>query len=344
MNEQPEDVLVKNPILQKMMEKFFTEHFKDVQDTGEKMTGLNVELKQKLDKMRSLRDFNKEHVTIRNNNIIKSPSNTTVYVPALQKKLTPQQGVIHTINHECIPNDVDLFVELVRMEQHPQDAVRNMMDLEQAQQKADRAILEAEKFRANVEAPGRSNMIDQLLVRQSIEPNFDNHDNNLSTTGQILVNPQSSNNEKLIGNADKVFVNPRFVDNEQMVGNMEGISLPAQGQLDGTREAMNMLNIGSGVSDDDFFHLTCHIKPNLNHKIEQGELSWKNYCQRIDWEVEAVKKVGWNGSKEMVVHIWYQLKKIAKLVVSGDGNKPLGLMLPSIVVITLIGQRKYGSI
>ena len=32
-----------------------------------------------------------------------------------------------------------------------------------------------------------------------------------------------------------------------------------------------MMNIGSGVSDDDFFHLTCHIDPNLIHKIEKGE-------------------------------------------------------------------------
>ena len=29
--------------------------------------------------------------------------------------------------------------------------------------------------------------------------------------------------------------------------------------------------IGCGVSDDDFFHLTCHIDPNLFHKIEKGE-------------------------------------------------------------------------
>ena len=34
---------------------------------------------------------------------------------------------------------------------------------------------------------------------------------------------------------------------------------------------LNMLNIGSGVSDDDFFHLTCHIEPSLIHKIEKGE-------------------------------------------------------------------------
>ena len=30
-------------------------------------------------------------------------------------------------------------------------------------------------------------------------------------------------------------------------------------------------NTGAGVSDDDFFHLTCHIDPSLFHKIEKGE-------------------------------------------------------------------------
>ena len=30
-------------------------------------------------------------------------------------------------------------------------------------------------------------------------------------------------------------------------------------------------DIGSGVTDDDFFHLTCFIDPNLIHKIERGE-------------------------------------------------------------------------
>ena len=33
----------------------------------------------------------------------------------------------------------------------------------------------------------------------------------------------------------------------------------------------NIPDIGCGVSDDDFFHLTCHIEPALIHKIEQGE-------------------------------------------------------------------------
>ena len=34
---------------------------------------------------------------------------------------------------------------------------------------------------------------------------------------------------------------------------------------------INIMDIGSGVSDDDFFHLTCHIEPSLIHKIEKGE-------------------------------------------------------------------------
>ena len=33
----------------------------------------------------------------------------------------------------------------------------------------------------------------------------------------------------------------------------------------------NIPNIGQGVSDDDFFHPTCHINPTLIHKIERGE-------------------------------------------------------------------------
>ena len=30
-------------------------------------------------------------------------------------------------------------------------------------------------------------------------------------------------------------------------------------------------NVGAGLSDDDFFHLTCHIDPTLMNKIEKGE-------------------------------------------------------------------------
>ena len=30
-------------------------------------------------------------------------------------------------------------------------------------------------------------------------------------------------------------------------------------------------NVGAGLSDDDFLHLTCHVEPTLMNKIEKGE-------------------------------------------------------------------------
>ena len=38
-----------------------------------------------------------------------------------------------------------------------------------------------------------------------------------------------------------------------------------------TNTPMLVQNIGTGLSDDDFFHLTCHIEPSLVAKIEKGE-------------------------------------------------------------------------
>ena len=66
--------------------------------------------------------------------------------------------------------------------------------------------------------------------------------------------------------------------------------------LSGTSNtSFELPNIGSGISDDDFFHLTFHIDPNLIHKIEKGEfvelekllpkerLGGKNDDGRLEW-------------------------------------------------------------
>ena len=165
---------------------------------------------------------------------IKSPSDTTMYAPALQRKLTPNNTNndigLFIVNEESNPvfpqlqiateeavgdktpfihpnqqfckdlNTVTNFVETVRIEQHPEDfqgrrkSDTAAVDLEQARLRADKALVDAEKYKARVE------------------------------------NPSGTNNDPF-----------------------------------------RLLDIGSGVSDDDFFHLTCHIDPNLIHKIEKGE-------------------------------------------------------------------------
>ena len=52
-------------------------------------------------------------------------------------------------------------------------------------------------------------------------------------------------------------------------GNFDKLAMDVDASIEQNRNSLNILNIGSGVSDDDFFHLTCHIDPNLIHKIEK---------------------------------------------------------------------------
>ena len=243
-----------------MMEKFFDDKFKNLQ-------------KQQNNAGRTMAKVGdiSHHV--------KSPSDTTIYAPALQKKLMPV-GVINTalsfgeetdprviqqndhteeitqdLNNLMRTSDVNAsnrsnvqnFVEAVRMQDHPEDIqsrrrLGNQEELEMARNKAEKTILEAEKFHAVVEPPPGNNC--------NISPNL---------------------------------------------------------QFD------QILNIGSGVSDDDFFHLTCHIEPNLIHKIEKGEF--------IELEKLLPKdKLGGQGTEENRLE-WVQKDGGTLLVPAQRDNK-----------------------
>ena len=152
-------------------------------------------------------------------------------------------------------NDITDFVEAVRIQQHLEDAERGnfrmrtdtaALELQEVQQKAEKSIIDAERFKALVEQPG-----------------------NVTSIPPISFGNAQLSNVNGLGNA----MNDK---------NDEGDSL-------------NLLDIGSGVSDDDFFYLTCHIEPNLIHKIEKGEfvelekllpkekLGGKSEESRLEW-------------------------------------------------------------
>ena len=102
-----------------------------------------------------------------------------------------------------------------------------------AWKKAEHAVIEVEKFRADIATPPAGNDYNQL--NRQVE--------NLFVCGDP---PQSDNIVQM---------------------NMQN---PQQSVFSVT-EQPGLLSIGSGLSDDDFFHLTCHIEPSLIHKIEKGE-------------------------------------------------------------------------
>ena len=215
-DELDEEHLMNDPVMQRVMEKYFDKRFKDLQAGKEDANTTNASRhKGKIHK-------NHRDVNVQQTHAIKSPSDTTIYTPAIQKRAKTRDmipipcecnlvnefqqqmsliGLGRTSDFVSIPmnNSVNTLIETVHNEQHPQDGRRAMEtnteeELEQAQIRADKALAEAERMKAQIEQP-------------------------------------------------------------------PGIYLQNQG----------IPNIGSGVSDDDFFHLTCYIDPSLILKIEKGE-------------------------------------------------------------------------
>ena len=189
---------------------------------------------------------------------VKSPSDTTLYAPALVKsplltgvnKETERQDQMKSVD-----NMVSAFVDNVRLEhrQELQEKERwksstmnqQPVGFEEARTRADRNVIEAEKFRASVVDPDKGRNIDM--------PSGDN------------VNYRAMT---------------EFVtDTGLQEGGVLLLNEPVRSQIMPDRTKTNDLllqqshipHIGAGVSDDDFFHLTCHIDPNLFLKIEKGE-------------------------------------------------------------------------
>ena len=191
-----DDQLANLPRVRDLFNQFWAEKMKELNHEGEKATKSSM-------------------------NFVKSPSDTTIYVPTLmrlpqcnhdkhQSRVEPQTCNLAGVESGSVVNEIiSDFVDNVRIEQFQnklqlQEKEKRKASISQedgfkeARSKTERAVLEAEKFRANISAP-------------------DPGRNELQLINQVIP------------------------------------------------------SIGTGVSDDDFFHLTCHIDPSLFHKIEKGE-------------------------------------------------------------------------
>ena len=106
----------------------------------------------------------------------------------------------------------------------------------------EQAIVEAEKYKAAIEKPpGRDFNVYQPIMQNS----------NMTTTLEQFNTGKFSG-----GNDNVVVIHPPQSDQSVSV----------------SRDSADVRQVvGSGLSDDDFFHITCHIDDNLKRKIENGE-------------------------------------------------------------------------
>ena len=124
--------------------------------------------------------------------------------------------------------------------------------LPEAKRKSASALLEAEKFRASIMEPQGLCQNNQLFV-----PNIQ--------SAQVNIREQCEQTGNLF---DGVGIDFSQID----LNNVQGLNKEVRKSVDPIQaNATGLPNIGQGVSDDDFFHLTCFIEPSLIHRIEKGE-------------------------------------------------------------------------
>ena len=174
-----------------------------------------------------------------------------------------------------VNNIVSNFVESVRIEQttHNQEPKPSMSDrrgegdrvtqptprseveipgLTEAKRKSASALLETEKFRASITEPQGLCQNNQLFV-----PNIQ--------SAQVNIREQCEP-------AGNLFYGVGFDFSQIDLNNGQGLNKAVRKSVDPIQgNATGLPNIGQGVSDDDFFHLTCFIEPSLIHRIEKGE-------------------------------------------------------------------------
>ena len=232
----------------------------------------------------------RQNVVKQVNKTVKSPSDTTIYAPAFARdspnninRLTQVQLPQMTENVAFVnDNTIDKitqFVEAVRMEQtdgqevdevrstRPQnDDAANMRAYEEAKKKAEKAILEAEKFKAAIsKPPGNTNLVSMG------DMNFEKFHTQEPET-------QSGHRRAPVNYQTPV--------------------------------------IGTGLSDDDFFHLTCHVSTGLREKIEKGEFV------DLDLLLAKDKFGGFDKSSEVGNPLqWIQNENGTYLVPAKRGNR-----------------------
>ena len=170
----------------------------------------------KKQKTKELDQTGREHL---NNDLIKSPSDTTLYAPALGRKLPLQDEIdLGNTGHKdnaWFINDISTFIESVRLGVKNQqtgnkcNTPENRMDSrsESGNDETDRKFLEAQ------------DKVKDMVVQ--------------AEQFRAIVNKQPK------GKSNNLLLEDKLGDN--------------------------------GLSDDDFFHVTCHVDEGLMSKIENGE-------------------------------------------------------------------------
>ena len=252
-----EEKLLKNPSLKRLFNKLLDERIEQANKRGE--SSKSTLLTELTPPQKGINPCTKTNRcgTAEQQRVVKSPSDTTIYAPVLTKRNPGiNTGVGLNVNvhspvlqneqmaNRAVMNHVSDFVDAARQEfenvnitlerprRQSEVVVLGHKDVER---QVDQTVIEAKRFKAAILPPSGRNMLNMFN----------------------MVNENESGDG----------VNPVPLAIPEMHVNMNQGRLSDPRQMDYEGQLVNSLSIISkGTTDDDFFHLICHIDGNLKER------------------------------------------------------------------------------
>ena len=239
-NMLDEEMVMNNPHLKRLLSKMLDKKIKQAQTTGESSGSELLSCMTPQDKRQSTNNTG--------NKPIKSPSDTTIYVPALNRA---RELAMRNRERNDIPGLTQQDVEIAL--QSTKDVNKNANVPQQDE---------------NAEVITRiSDFVGQIRLKQrEAESTRSPDDNNRGHLKSSVKAPGYDEAHKRMENA--------LIESEKFRAEVE--TPPGTNFINTSPPLLNVeveprCVIGNGLTDDDFFHLTCHIDTSLKRKIENGE-------------------------------------------------------------------------
>ena len=260
----PDELMQANPALKKWMENMMRKKNKERPQTAQ---AKNIQHGARVVKAKGLTK----------SPVIKSPSDTTIYTPALhlnERNVSNRMSGLRAQQASCgsggdniqppvmietpvVNQQIENFLDQARRDcligvsnNEPRPGTSRDALLAEADRETHRMTVEAEKHKANISLPRG------MLNNENPNPE------NLANGDNAKVGDARYLSQIAVGGA---------------AGTSYGIDANACGQSTANTHStpnnveMAMKNRPLNVTDDEFFHLTCHVDPNLKQKIERGE-------------------------------------------------------------------------
>ena len=263
--------LMKDPLFESVMEKFLSKKFQSMEEKIEVV--IKVAQEKAVDSRRVVEKEAHQGLLVNNAQpLLKLPSDTTIYAPALMKNQTCNSPVVQFVRNEAgLSNSAD-FDALNIADQVPPLVINGNRELIVNQQTELHSNIDNVLPVMNTEC----NIVDEQakIISNFVEAvrleDMEKSRKRASELGSAPAADQAKQRtERLLAEAEKfkaTIVQPTGMVNTML---LDKVSPQIPSGLNNLVQGIQI--IGEGVSDDDFFHLMCHLQPGLIHKIENGE-------------------------------------------------------------------------